>query len=136
VEVTLILCDAAEAVEGKLYVLGGGWTHAVAADQPFNTALGIVVRVPWDRANEPYQLSALLVTADGEPVSVGEHRVEQTVRHEVGRPPGLKRGTSLNAVFAFRFNGLVLGVGGYVWEIFINREPKARAPFWVVSPPA
>jgi hypothetical protein len=136
VEATLILCDSAEAVQGKLYVLGGGWTHARAAGQPFNLALGIVVRVPWDQANEQYELSTVLVTADGEPVSIGPAKVEQALRHEVGRPPGLKRGTSLNAVFAFRFDGLVLEAGGYVWEVFINREPKARTPFWIVSPPS
>jgi hypothetical protein len=30
-EVTMLLCDAAQAVDGKLYVLGGGWSQLAAA---------------------------------------------------------------------------------------------------------
>jgi hypothetical protein len=37
-EASLILCDYADAVNGKLYLSGGGWTTLVA-DQPASVAL-------------------------------------------------------------------------------------------------
>jgi hypothetical protein len=135
-EVTLILCDAAQESGGKLHVLGGGWTHAATPrGTPFNLALGLVIQVPWDRTNEKHTIRALLLTDDGERVSIGETPVENGGEFELGRPAGLKVGTTLNAVMAMQFNGLVLGPGGYVWEVQVNGEEKARAPFWMVEPP-
>lgn len=135
-EVTLILCDAAQESGGKLYVLGGGWTHvALPRGTPFNLALGLVLQVPWDRTNEKHIIRALLLTDDGEQVSIGDAAVESAAEFELGRPPGLKRGSNLNAVMAMQINGLVLDPGGYVWEIRVNEDEKARAPFWMVEQP-
>ena len=135
-EVTLILCDAAQESGGKLHLIGGGWTHAaVPPEAPLNLALGLIIAVPWDRTNEQHAVRALLVTDDGEPVSIGDDAVENGGNLELGRPPGLKRGTTLNAVLAMQFYGLVLDPGGYVWEVRVNEEPKARAPFWVARKP-
>ena len=55
-QATVLLCDYAEAVNGKLYVMGGGWNVAFAADQPMNAALAILVIVPWDRTNQKHEL--------------------------------------------------------------------------------
>ncbi len=134
-DVTLILADAAMEAGGKLFVLGGGWTHAATAGRPFNVALGLIVAVPWDRTNERHSVRATLVTDDGDVVNIEGQEVEVTTEIELGRPPGLKRGTTLNAVMTFQFNGLVLIEGGYVWEVFVHGDPKARAPFWIVQPP-
>jgi hypothetical protein len=124
--------DPTELLPHLLVTLGGGWTHAGVADRPFSMALGVVVGVPWDRTNELHVLRATLVTDDGEPVQMGDVPVEAGTEMELGRPPGLKRGTQLNAVLAFQFNGVVLPAGGYVWELWIGDESYARAPFWVV----
>jgi hypothetical protein len=48
---------------------------------------------------------------------------------EVGRPPGIKPGSDLNAPVAFAFNGVNLPVGGYRWELWIDDKQKAIAPF-------
>ena len=32
-KILLMLCDAAQAVDGKLYVLGGGWSITPTPDQ-------------------------------------------------------------------------------------------------------
>lgn len=135
-EVTLVLCDAAQESGGKLHILGGGWTHAmVFPGSPLNVALGLVIGVPWDRTNEQHAVHALLLTDDGEPVSVNDLPVGAGGPLELGRPAGLKRGTTLNAVLTMQFNGLMLEPGGYVWEVLVNDEEKARAPFWIVRAP-
>ncbi|MGA2469565.1 MAG: hypothetical protein ABSG64_02610 [Solirubrobacteraceae bacterium] len=134
-DVTLVLCDAVQESGGKLSMLGGGWTHALTADVPFNLGLGLIIAVPWDRTNEQHTVRAVLLTEDGDPVSVNGTAIENGGGFELGRPPGLKRGTTLNAVLAMQFNGLQLPAGGYVWEVLINDEQRARAPFWVVARP-
>jgi len=134
IEVTLMLCDAAQSVGGKLYILGGCWNQMqVAPGTPVTLSLAVRVRIPWDRANEPIPFRAALRDADGEPVTVGDENtpVEATGNLEVGRPPGLDRGTPLDAVLALPFVGIPIPAGRYVWVIEIAGEPHAREPFTV-----
>ena len=44
-----MLADAAQAVEGKLYILGGGWS--VTGPEPSASAIAAYIQVPWDRTN-------------------------------------------------------------------------------------
>src|SRR5215204_1975702 len=134
----MLLCDAAQSVGGKLYVLGGGWSQvpaaAFAAGQ--SMALAIALAVPWDQANEAFEIVARLTTQDGDAVEVpdpdgGSNPVEARGQLEVGRPAGLKRGTPLDSTLALNFAGLPLGSGGYVWELLVNDDVKARTPFRV-----
>jgi hypothetical protein len=133
VDVTMILCDAADTVGGKLYVLGGGWTHLLSPGQPVNMALGVIIAVPWDETNRKHALQVVLLNEDGEQVTQGDDSVENGGHIAVGRPLGVKPGSAINTVFAFRFNGLVLDVGGYVWELRLGAV-QARTPFWVIDP--
>jgi hypothetical protein len=135
--VTMILCDAAEEVGGKLYILGGGFTHVLAqAGGPatLNMALGVVVAVPWTETNTPHPIEVSLVSEDGDLISIDDREVKTGGKLELGRPVGVKPGSDLNAVLAFRFNGLVLEPGGYVWQLDIGSTTEARTPFWVVDP--
>jgi hypothetical protein len=132
VEAIMLLCDAAQSVGGKLYILGGGWSQvpaqALTSGQPM--ALAISLAVPWDQANEKFEIVARLTNEDGEPV---EGAPEARGQLEVGRPPGLKRGTPLDSTLALNFTGLSLAPGGYVWELRVNDEVKARTPFRVLA---
>lgn len=129
--VSMLLCDAASAVDGKLYVLGGGWTDILTSGQPVSMALGIVVSVPWDQANMRHPLQVQLRTADDDVVSMGDRAVEAEGVVEVGRPAGVKPGTDLNAVMAFQFQGLQVAPGGYEWRLIIGNKDRARIPFRV-----
>jgi hypothetical protein len=133
-DVTMLLCDSAEAANGKLYILGGGWSHLFAPNTPVNMALAVLVAVPWNRANEKHTLRASLVTEDGEPVEIGGNPVTLEAGFEVGRPPGLAPGTTLNTPMVFNAGGLVLDVGGYVWELYVDGQRAAQAPFRVLDP--
>jgi hypothetical protein len=129
----MLLCDTAESVNGKLYVMGGGWTHLLAPNQPITMALGVVIAVPWDRTNEHHELTVELVDEDGSLVMVDDQPVKTGGHVAVGRPLGVKPGSAMNAVMAFKFNGLNLDVGGYVWQLRVA-DTEARTPFWVVDP--
>ena len=60
---TLLLCDHAQEVAGKLYVLGGGWS--IYHGSPVTMGLAVKIGVPWDAANIPHTFSARLVDEDG-----------------------------------------------------------------------
>ena len=47
--VTLMLADSAQAVEGKLYILGGGWS--LVGPEPTPMAIALKIEVPWDETN-------------------------------------------------------------------------------------
>ena len=127
----MLLCDAAQEVGGKLYILGGGWSYVLTPGLPVNGALAIKVSVPWDRSNHRHKVRAAFVSEDGAPVDMGEGPVQAEGEFEVGRPVGVKPGTPLDAAFVLPFAGIVLEPGGYVWELYINDKLEARAPIRV-----
>jgi hypothetical protein len=125
VRVKMLLCDAAQAVNGKLYILGAGWN--VIGPDPTPSAIALQIDVPWDEANEPHQLKLSLVTGDGQPVRVptpaGEHPVEVVSKFEIGRPAGHPRGAPLTAVLGVTLAPLPLPPGGrFEWRCYIDDE--------------
>jgi hypothetical protein len=126
---TVILSDAAQTVDGKLYVLGGGWTQASGAT-PLHVALGIVAAVPWEDANRQHPVLVQLIREDGEPVEQDGGPVQAEGQFEIGRPPGIKEGSDLNATMVLKFNGLDLRPGGYVFQVQVG-DAVERTPFWV-----
>jgi hypothetical protein len=124
-QVTMLLADSAQAVGGKLYVLGGGWS--IAGPGPTPMALAIKIEVPWDRGNIQHHLVIELLDADGQPVEApmppegapGPIRVDSMF--EAGRPPGLKAGTPLDVVLAINFAPFPLKPGNrYEWRLSID----------------
>jgi hypothetical protein len=135
-DVTLLICDSAEALNGKLYILGGGWNMLYAPRTPVRIALGILIAVPWDETNQRREMRIELVTSDGDQVLLNGQEVAAKAEFDIGRPPGVKPGSTLNAPFAINFDGLMLDEGGYEFVVRIGDAIAARRPFQVLSPPA
>ncbi len=133
-DATLILCDFAEAINGKLYVMGGGWNVLQIPGQPVNMALGIIVSVPWDQTNIRHELRAELQNHDGAAVEINGQPVVVGGGFELGRPAGVKPGTDLNIPLAFSLNNLALPEGGYVWVLLLDGDKVGRCPFTVQLP--
>jgi hypothetical protein len=133
----MLLCDYAQAVGGKLYIVGGGWSILTKIQPRANMSLAVKLAVPWSRANERIHIEAALMTDQGEEVmQEGDQTVSAEGDLELGRPPGLRPGTPLDATFVLNFEGLELDVGGYVWELRLGGEKAARIPFQVIQPGA
>ena len=136
-KVTMLLADAAQAVEGKLYVLGGGWS--VTGPQPVPMAIALKVDVPWDQANARHRWRLELVDADGQAVLIGEDEgkpVEIEQEFEIGRPAGTKPGTALDFVVAINIQPLPLEPGRqYAWRLTIDGDGREdwHLPFAVRS---
>jgi hypothetical protein len=124
-KLTMLLADAAQAVEGKLYILGGGWS--ITGPQPTPSAIAMKIDVPWDQTNRVHIVRLDLMNEDGQPVIVptpmGESPMQITNRFEVGRPPGLIPGTDLDVALAINIAPLPLAPGRrYVWRCSINDD--------------
>jgi hypothetical protein len=134
-EAVMLLCDHAQSVGGKLFVLGGGWTQAHSAQIP-SMALAVHLRIPWDQTNRRHQIQATLLTSEGEPFEFSEGPLTAQGEFEVGRPPGTSPGSDLDINFAMNFGPVDLRApGGFVWQLKVNDDVVARAPFRVASGP-
>ena len=127
---TVLLCDFAQVAEGKLFVLGGGWS--LCGPGPFQHALAIKIEVPWEEANRTHRLEAVLRDEDMQPMITGtppgEVRFEGSF--EVGRPAGLPSGTPLDVALAVNLGPLALPAGaGYFWSISIDGNEVRRVRF-------
>jgi hypothetical protein len=134
VKVTMMLADFAQVTDGKLTIVGGGWS--VTGPMPVPFAIAMLFEVPWDRANVKHRFRLDLVDADGHVVFAETEEGEQPVviegEFEAGRPPGLKPGTPLDVPIAINLPGPPVPPGGrYEWRLTVNGAHEAdwRLPF-------
>lgn len=118
---TLLVADHAEAVNGKLYVVGGCfdsiYSAAFPAEHP-HMSVAACLHVPWSATNAQHQLQLDVRDADGR--SLLPEQI--TGNFETGRPPGMRPGDDTSLVIVFNLNGMrfpqpgryqiVLGVDG------------------------
>ncbi|MGH3022315.1 MAG: DUF6941 family protein [Gaiellaceae bacterium] len=135
-KVTMLLADYAKVSDGKLDVLGGGWS--VTGPKVGAAAIALLIQVPWDQANTKHTLRIELLDADGQ-LLTGENPEGQEGPtglieggFEVGRPAGLKPGTPIDAPLAIPIPPLNIPPGGrYEWRLHIDDETREewRLPF-------
>jgi hypothetical protein len=131
----MLLADYAVVSDGKLTIVGGGWSQT--GPEPAAFGIGLLIQVPWDQANTMHAFSVELVDSDGAEVVLEEDDDEQTVafggEFEVGRPPGLKPGTPLDFPVAVNSTPLPLEPGRYEWRLTIdgNSREDWTLPFTV-----
>ena len=113
---------------------------------PGPSAIGIIFHVSWDETNRPIHWTLDLLDADGQPVQMPDGRGGTQGIHvendlEVGRPPGIKPGSSINVPFAIVLPPLalapdsrfewVLRVDARNWRTAFATRPMGAQP----SPP-
>lgn len=128
----LILANHVEAVNGLLYVSGGGWTDHWRPQPPHPGApvvshLGVAVTVviPADAPAVPQQLSVAIEDVDGGQVAGLATQLSPT------RPPGLPAGQELRSVLALSFNLVFPAAGGYRVVARLGISPPRQLPFQV-----
>jgi hypothetical protein len=122
-KVTMMLADFAQAVQGKLYIMGGGWS--ITGPQPCPSAIVIKIEVPWNETNQKHELKLELLDADYHPVLVptpaGNSPLIIAGGFEVGRPAGLIQGSSLDVPLAFNIGPIPLESGQrFIWKLSID----------------
>ena len=124
---TILPCDWAEAIAGKLYAQGIGWSR-IAASRPVNIGVGLLIHVDYNETNTRHHFVIRLEDEDG--AAFPPHQPFQAEGDlEVGRPPGMRAGEQSIAVIAANINQITFPPGGYTWKMTINGEEVATYPF-------
>jgi hypothetical protein len=123
----MLLADYAVVSDGKLTIVGGGWSQTGPELSSFG--IGLLIQVPWDQANTRHSFSVALLDTDGAEVVLetdeeGEQAVAFGGEFEVGRPPGLKPGTPLDFPVAVNSTPLPLEAGRYEWRLTIDGKSR------------
>jgi hypothetical protein len=133
---TMLLADYAVVSDGKLTIVGGGWSQT--GPEPASFGIGLLIQVPWDQANTMHSFTVELLDADGAEVVLETSEDDQQQmafggEFEVGRPPGLKPGTPLDFPVAMNSTPLPLEAGRYEWRLTIDGKTREdwRLPFTV-----
>lgn len=135
VEITLVLCDAAQAdPSGKVHMLGAGWSTTGSPTAP--SAVVVMLGIPWDRTNQKIHVVLELTDDDGQPVIVPGQFGDTTVRVEadveVGRPPGTPEGVNLEANLAPNIPPLPLAPGRYTWRLSLSPGDQVASKSFAV----
>ncbi len=131
-EATLVLCDQAQAVNGKLYLLGGGWDTMRRRDAPtFVTAAGWIDVGPDDPRRFDIQVDFVAEDANGAPFRLGEEIVSQEASVEIVGDDfpatGLRR-----HIFALGFIGVPFPAGVYRCRLTAGQAEIASSRFQVI----
>ena len=121
----MMLCDSAQVADGKLYILGGGWS--LIGPDPVPTGVAMKVDVDWTEAGRPHHWELFLVDEDGQPVIVetqeGLQPIEVRGDFEVARPPEIAEGSPVDVALALNFGPLPLRPAGrFTWRLVVDGE--------------
>jgi hypothetical protein len=128
----LLLADHAEAVNGKLYMTGGGWNVLRLPELPhdwaFHIALGI--DVAWHETNDPHELQVNIQDPDG--VELGEGL---SANFETGRPPGMTAGQEQRLVMSIGTTATFSAAGPHAAVVTVDGDELGRARFYLMEGP-
>lgn len=133
VRATMLLCDAAQVADGKLYVLGGGWS--LIGPDPMPTGIAMKIDVDWTEADRSHHWELFLIDEDGQPVLAegpnGPQAIEVRGDFEVTRPDAVPEGTPIDVALAINFGPLPLRPAArYTWRLAIDGE---SADEWILA---
>lgn len=128
----LILADAAEALNGKLYLMGGGWDSIFVRDISQRVAMGIAcgILIPYGETDEEHTLTLAIEDQDGVQVAS-----PLTVKFKTGRPPTLERGAPMHLPFAIKAEYVLPGYNTFIVKATVdNRAESSRSTSFTAKP--
>ena len=128
----VILCDWAQAINGKLYIMGAGWSRVVSTI-PFNLGVAIIIKIPWTATNQKHELQFSVLDGDGTLMSfqgaTGVAPIQIKGEFGAGRPMDIKPGSDIDATLGFSIGPIILPPNDYVCELQINGAIVETVPF-------
>jgi hypothetical protein len=132
--VTMLLADSAQVADGKLYILGGGWS--VTGPEPVPSAVAIKVAVDWHEFNSPHHWELILEDADGKLVQFETPEGTQTIEvrgdFSTTTPEDVPQGTPVDVPIAVNFGPIPLAPSSrFTWRLVIDGDslPGASVSF-------
>lgn len=123
----MLLCDAAQVSDGKLFILGGGWS--MTGPDPVPSAVALKIDVDWHEAEMSHHWELFLEDADGRPVLVetpeGDLPLEVRGEFTVGRPVGIPEGSPVDLPLVVNLSAMPLQPGNrYTWRMSIDGDSR------------
>lgn len=128
-DIKLILCDAAQAdPNGKMHMLGAGWSITGTPTTP--QAVAMLIKVPWDHANQRIGGMLQLLDAHGHAVELEtspgkEELIGNEFELEVGRPAGPTHDNMIDAAMAVNIGPMPLPPGRYQWRLDMSDQMQS-----------
>lgn len=137
--VTMLLADSAQVADGKLFILGGGWS--ITGPGPTPSAVAVKVAVDSPEFNVTHHWELFLEDADGRPVMFptpeGNQSVEVRGDFQASAPEGLPGGTPVDIPLAVNFGPLPLQPNSrFVWRFVVDGESLPGASVAFTTRPA
>jgi len=123
----VINADHAEAINGKLYLIGAGWTDITQplgpGGQPGVVHMGLAVSIliGWNETNRRFPLALTVTHEDGDELT----RVDAQV--EAGRPAGIPVGSGIRSVLAIGAEIQFPKPGGYTLRATLGEMERSVA---------
>jgi hypothetical protein len=126
----VLLSDYSEAVNGKLYLTGGGWNVLSLPELPHEWSfhIGLGIDVAWHETNDPHELVVTVQDPDG--VELGEGL---TANFETGRPPGMPPGQEQRLVMSIAATAAFTTPGPHAAVVQVNGEELGRGRFYLME---
>ena len=119
----MLLADSAQIADGKLYILGGGWS--ITGPDPSPSSIVIKLNVDRHEVGMVHHWELVLEDADGQLVTVGDDQQAIEIRGEfsVGAPQGLPDGTPVDFPIALGIPPLDLKPSSrFQWRLYIDGD--------------
>jgi hypothetical protein len=121
----MLLADSAQVADGKLFILGGGWS--VTGPDATPSAVAIKVGVDSHEFNTSHHWELFLEDADGQQVRFdtpeGSQIIEVRGDFSASAPDDVPVGTPVDVPIAVNFGPIPLGEGSrYTWRMVIDGE--------------
>jgi hypothetical protein len=121
----MLLADSAQVADGKLYILGGGWS--VTGPDPTPSAVAMKVAVDEHEFNANHHWELFLEDADGQLVRFETPEGTQTIEvrgdFSATSPVGVPVGTPVDVPIAVNFGPIPLGAAErFTWRMVIDGE--------------
>jgi hypothetical protein len=123
-----MLCDAAKARDGLLYVIGGGVTRIQRQSYPadFQCSLALVIDVHQSEMSRPHELEVLIQDEDGERLVAAKGGFQLS-------GADLMVGEHVLLPFTLDIKGKLAKPGAYSIEVLIDGTHHRTIQFWGVQ---
>jgi hypothetical protein len=124
----VLLADRAEAINGKLYLMGGAWDQIGVVDfsRPVTFSIALGLLIPWNATNVDHTLQLRLLDEDGATVLA----IDGGFR--AGRPPQLPQGAAQHNLATFTVAALLPHPGTYRVEASVNGHAGRGTSFFAL----
>jgi hypothetical protein len=127
----LILADRADAINGKLYMMGGGWDNIQVAnlEEPVTLSVAIAIMVPWLATNQDHLITLRLVDEDDNEL------IKLQVGFKTGRPPTLPDAETQRVMLALPLSLKFPKAGKYTVVGTVGDDEKRVGLRIIAGPP-